>query len=191
MKQSGIYAIESPSGAVYIGQSRDIQKRWKSHLRTPASKHTIVHKSLKKYGAEAHKFMILHFLDNEADQNILDSYEKEYIKLFKNNGFRVMNISMGGSAPMYGRKHTEEAKAKMSVNNLGANNPRYGKGCFGASSGRARPVLQYSKTGVLINEFVTITDASRQLNINRLSISNVVNKRAFTAGGFIWRYKNE
>lgn len=191
MRRSGIYIIESPSGAVYIGQSRDIPKRWKSHLRTPASKHTIIHKSLKKYGAEAHKFTILHFLNNDVSQNILDCYEQEYIKLFKNNGYRLMNISPGGSAPMYGRKHTEESRAKMSTSRAGENNPNYGKGCFGADSGRARPVIQYSKDGTFINEFVTITDASRQLNINRLSISNVVNKRAFTAGGFIWRYKNE
>lgn len=189
MNQTGIYIIESPIGSIYIGQSRDIKTRWKTHLRTPVSKHTIIHKSLKKYGAEAHKFSIAMHLNNEVDQSILDRYEQDYIKLFKDNGFKVMNISIGGSAPMYGRKHTEETKAKMSINNSGTNNPNYGKGCFGANSGRARPVMQFSKDGIFIKEFVTVTDASKQLNINRLSISNVVNKRAFTAGGFIWKYK--
>lgn len=143
-----------------------------------------------KYGPDAHRFKILLHLDNGIDQSVLDCYEQKYIQLFKDNGIKVMNISIGGSAPMYGRKHTEAARAKMSVNNSGVNNPNYGKGCFGAKSGRARAVLQYSLTGDLIKEFVTVTDAATQLNINRLSISNNVNKRSYTAGGFIWKYKN-
>lgn len=189
MKNTGIYVIESPSGAVYVGQSRDISTRWKSHLRTPPSKHTIVHKSLKKYGVHSHKFKILLHLENTIDQCVLDCYEQQYIKLFKDNGFNVMNISPGGSAPMFGRKHTEESKAKMSVNNKGVNNPNYGKGCFGAKSGRARAVIQYDINGTYLREYVTITEAANTLNINRLSISNAVNNRAHTAGGFIWKYK--
>jgi hypothetical protein len=190
MKNTGIYIIESPSGAVYIGQSRDISTRWKSHLRTPPSKHTIIHKSLNKYGAQAHKFKILLHLENAVDQCVLDCYEQKYIQLFKDNGFVVMNISPGGSAPMYGRKHTEAAKSKMSVSRSGVNNPNYGKGCFGAKSGRARAVIQYGLNGDYISEYSTITEASNTLNINRLSISNVVNHRAYTAGGFVWKYKS-
>lgn len=185
----GIYSIQSPSGAIYIGQSRNVEKRWKSHKRTTPSRHTIVHKSFKKYGFDNHKFRIeQHFSDN-VPQLLLDRYEMDYINHFRTNGFDVMNITDGGGAPMLNRKHSTCTIEKMRKNNSGERNPNYGKGCFGAINGRARKVIQLDLLKNVIREFDTITEAAAQLSINRLGISNVVTGRSKTAGGFIFKYK--
>lgn len=184
-----IYCIESPIGAVYIGQTRDFNKRVAQYRSLNCVNQIKIYRSLKKYGFENHKFeKIHHFFHNER-QELLDTYEKSYIKLFRENGFSVLNISNGGGAPMDGRKHSEATKAKMKGRLLGKLNPNYGKGCFGVKNGRRRAINQYDTNGNFIKEWDTITNASKELNINRLSISNVVNDRAKSAGGFVFKYK--
>lgn len=56
----GIYKITSPTGRVYIGESKDIYKRfsnYKKHNQTKSQPR--VHHSLNKYGWEAHIFEII------------------------------------------------------------------------------------------------------------------------------------
>lgn len=50
-------------------------------------------------------------------------------------------------------------------------------------------VVQYSKEGVLLNEYESAAEASRQTNINSGTIRNVCQGKRKTAGGYIWKYK--
>lgn len=50
-------------------------------------------------------------------------------------------------------------------------------------------VVQYSKEGVLLNEYESAAEASRQTNINSNVIRNVCQGKGKTAGGYIWKYK--
>ncbi len=59
----------------------------------------------------------------EAAQAEID-YIAKYNATDKNIGF---NISLGGTAPMYGRKHSKETKEKFSETRKGQNNGFYGK----------------------------------------------------------------
>lgn len=52
-------------------------------------------------------------------------------------------------------------------------------------------VLQYTKDGVLINEFKSTKDAEKATNISRAHIGRVCRGIRKTAGGYIWRYKKE
>ena len=54
------------------------------------------------------------------------------------------------------------------------------------------PVLQFSKSGVLINEYPSMMEAERQTGVLSANISNccVGRARVKTAGGFIWKFKN-
>lgn len=51
-----------------------------------------------------------------------------------------------------------------------------------------KPVIQYTKDGVEINRFKSLSEASRQTNISDGSISYCCNDKLKTAGGYIWKY---
>jgi hypothetical protein len=52
-------------------------------------------------------------------------------------------------------------------------------------------ILQYSKQGEFIKEWRSGNEASKALSISRGGISSCLTGRYQTAGGFIWRYKEE
>lgn len=55
-----------------------------------------------------------------------------------------------------------------------------------------RAVLQYTKDGKLIKEWVSMNSAARELKINRSGIHSCCNgiNRTKSYGGYVWRYKN-
>jgi len=50
-------------------------------------------------------------------------------------------------------------------------------------------ILQYTRSGELVNEWESIQQASNELKINRSDIGSVCNGRYKSAGGFIWKFK--
>lgn len=105
----GIYKITSPSGNVYIGQSRDIEKRIEPYRNLRCSKQLLLYRSLQKYGWENHIFEIAHELPKDVDQSILDRYEQLYMDLYRECGIILLNCKEGG----WGGKWTEESKQRM------------------------------------------------------------------------------
>ena len=79
----------------------------------------------------------------------------------------------GNNNPMYGKKHTEETKKKIS------------KRAF------KKPILQYTKDGVFIKEWISAIEASNALGIDRSTIVKICRgkKSHKSLGGFVWRYK--
>ena len=105
----GIYKITSPSGKVYIGQSRHVLLRWRDHKRDKKAKSKLFY-SLRKHGADAHVFKIIHQLPSDIDQIILDNYEQLYMDLHSSCNVNLLNLRQAGSRG----KLSEEAKAKLS-----------------------------------------------------------------------------
>jgi len=54
-----------------------------------------------------------------------------------------------------------------------------------------KPLLQYSKEEVFIREWGSITKVYEDLGILQSSISNCLKNKSKTAGGFIWKLKNQ
>lgn len=210
MKHSaGIYCIESPSGAIYIGQSVNIEKRLRSYKSLCCKDQPAIFNSLKKYGVDKHSFKIVAHFTNDVPKDVLDFYEIEYMELFRSNGFRMLNIKDGGSNgrmaeetknklseqrkgvkreyfkgelnPFFGKKHDSETRAKMSASNKGNR--------VGVKNGRARSIYQFDLNLNLIKEHQTVTFAAKDLNISRQGISDVLNGRNKTSAGYIWKYK--
>lgn len=48
-------------------------------------------------------------------------------------------------------------------------------------------IIQYDKNGNLLNEYNTLTEASKQTGINRSNISECCSGKRKSAGGFIWK----
>lgn len=109
-----------------------------------------------------------------------------------------------------GRKMSEDSKRKMSeaklnqsfetrqkISNALRGKVRSTSHCLNISKalkGRKniwnnKAVLQYSKQGVFIKEWNTISEVSRLANISPGNIVACCKGRLKTAGGFIWKYK--
>ena len=74
-KICGIYKITSPTGKIYIGQSRDILKRIKYYNKQYCKCQTKLYHSIKKHGWNTHVFEIIHKCC-ESELNELDDIVK-------------------------------------------------------------------------------------------------------------------
>ena len=54
-----------------------------------------------------------------------------------------------------------------------------------------KPIIQITKEGNFVNRFDSGKEASKATGIRATKISDVLNKRAPSAGGFIWKYEKE
>ena len=118
----GIYKITSPSGRVYIGQSKDIHKRWGYYKRMKCESQKLIYYSFCKYGVDNHIFEVIHV----CDKSELDLLEKKYVLDF-NSVEEGLNIRYGGkngeiseqqkkqiSEKLLGHKRTVESRVKQS-----------------------------------------------------------------------------
>lgn len=101
----GIYKITNKlNGKVYIGQSVDIDTRWRQHINTKDD--ALIHKSIQKYGAENFSFKIL----LECPIEMLNDWERDMIALYDCISPNGYNLTEGGG----GCKCSEETRLKMS-----------------------------------------------------------------------------
>ncbi len=203
-----IYKITSPSNKVYIGKSKNFYSRLSSYRNLV--RHSIgrkLYNSFMKYGFNTHRIEIIHDLPKDVSHDVLNVYEKAYIKFYKEAGIVLLNLTDGGDGS-FGFKHTEEGKRKISNVTkgrfLGSKNPNFGKGCYGnrngsygkdrrhivafAAKANEKVVHQYSLSGELLNIFDSITKASVETGVKVANISACcLNKKGYdTAGGFKW-----
>ncbi len=178
MVQIGIYQITSPTGRVYIGQSSDIDRRFKTYFKLKRNRiGTGIYNSLIKHGVDKHRFSILCILPTSANKYHLNEMEVLYISAAKKAGCRMLNMTNGGSGS-YGFKHSEETKKRLTE--LGTD----------INSGMAKPVLQYDLSGNLIKEWNAIATASKYYGVSPTSISQNLRGITYKSAGFIWKYKN-
>lgn len=113
-KVVSIYAIASPSGKVYVGQSWDTYGRYILYRRHGCVKQPKLLASLKKYGFDSHQFSILQELPHDAPQSVLDAFEQVYMDLFS-SGVELLNIRQAGSRGV----HSDATKLKISASAKG------------------------------------------------------------------------
>ena len=113
--KSGIYCIENTkSNKKYIGQSVNIEDRWRKHIselnnKTHHNDH--LQNAWNKYGEDCFKFYVLEY----CDISDLDEKERYYIGLYnttdRDSGY---NLQSGGQVS---NSHSDETKKKISESN--------------------------------------------------------------------------
>ena len=140
----GIYKITSPSGRIYIGQSKHIHQRLAAYRRVECKGQKRLFYSIKKYGWDAHTVEIL----QECPVNHLDVLERIYIKMYDSfDTHHGLNLESGGrknkelsresrlnigrhfigNTFSLGKKHPPESKIKHRLASLGPKNWNYGR----------------------------------------------------------------
>lgn len=136
-----IYRIVSPTGRVYIGQTNNFWRRYRTYrnykTRKDVKTQIKLYRSLVKYGFESHIFEIV----TECDPPDLDRWEISFIKKYDATSKANLNCLGGGNSPrtpspemvkkradkLRGRKCAEETKKKIGIANSGPKNGMYGK----------------------------------------------------------------
>lgn len=84
----GIYKITNPEGAVYIGQSKDIEKRFYRHKTNKTYVgNSLIMQSFEKHGVEKHVFEII----EECDASELRTKERFYQDKYISDGIKSLN----------------------------------------------------------------------------------------------------
>lgn len=112
----GIYKITSPSGKIYIGQSKHCLYRWKYHyskLHCKRQRH--LYNSLFKYGFDKHVFEIL----EKCNLQELNNKEIYWIQYYNSTDKTIgLNIREGGNGKIF----SKETRELMRQNALGNTN---------------------------------------------------------------------
>lgn len=154
--KSGIYKITSPSGKIYIGETVDFEKRFIRYKRLECKQQYKLYNSFNKYGVENHIFEIVEECDID-DLKCRERYWQDYYDVLSDKGMNLMLTQCGEikrrmskdsierykntlrikgglygtNNPMWGKKHSEEAKNKIRLwaigRHKGDKNPMWGK----------------------------------------------------------------
>lgn len=133
-----VYLIHNiKNNKVYVGKTKNPQKRWAKHIRIANGTRTIekfyLHRAINKYEENSFIFSIIQYFNNEKD---MDEAEKYWIKYFDSKNQKYgYNLTDGGEGvsgrivseatrqkmrnKAIGRKHTEETKELLREINLG------------------------------------------------------------------------
>jgi len=206
-KLSGIYKLTNKlDGKVYIGQSKDIKKRWRSYGWTnkgAANPH--LRNALKQHGLEGFIFEILELLEGKEFK---DDREKFWIKEFKSNnkdfGYNKTEggdgtiseesrlrmsetrkrLYTGKNAYWYGRNHTEDTKKKISVAKSNGNSFMFGKKGKDCPNSKKIVCLE---TGIIYN---SVKEAGEAIGRNPVTISSSI-KRGIRCKKLHWKWVKE
>ncbi len=97
----GIYKITAPDGKIYIGQSKNYNKRLQEHKNSVRFKSTFLKKSFDSFGFEAHKFEFI----ESCCSSMLNDRERYYQDLYDVCGTDGLNMVLTptSSKPYYAR----------------------------------------------------------------------------------------
>lgn len=158
-----VYKHTSPSGKSYIGiTSASMETRLKQHVREARNKNIYkFHKAINKYGIDNFSSEVL---ESDIVSDLAVEREKYWIKKFDSfkNGY---NMTDGGQGHMFGFKHSDESKQKMSMAHTGKklseeHKLNISKNCI-RLSGSEHP--NFGKRGELSRNFgKTLSDDTKQ-----------------------------
>lgn len=158
-----VYVHTSPSNKRYVGLTmRESNKRWQNGRGYIGNEK--FSRAIKKYGWSNFKHEIV---KDGLTQDEAIELEKALIAKYDaiNNGY---NQSPGGEIPMLCPSARRKAKEKLAV-----------------------PVSQYTKDGVWITDYDSLTEAGNAVGVQYTGITGCLLGRLWSAGGYLWARKGE
>jgi len=198
----GIYKITSPSKKIYIGQSVNIEKRFKQYKLGNCKRQKKLYNSFKKYGAENHVFTVI----IECEIIELNDKERYYQDLYSVLEITGLNCLLTNASDRSGKLSKEtiikmslvqkniflikrpieiNKKQGLSLSKNKSNNERLL--LFNENRKVKIGVYDYD-TEVLLSKFNSIRECARIMNIDRKSISLSCKNIYPYAYGFIFKY---
>lgn len=201
----GIYKIKNYiNGKIYIGQSWNIEKRWREHRSNDNNSHNYhLYNAFKKYGIENFSFDVLKEFEKTSYPGILlqkhlDRLEVMYIKYYESiNHDKGYNKETGGS----NGKPSEETKKKISEarkgKNCGEKHFMFGKHIpeetkhkmsvsMSGENNHNSKQIKCIETGKI---YISQTQASKELNIKNISLVCLGKRKS--AGKLHFEFYNE
>lgn len=213
----GIYKIENLiNGKVYIGQSKDIQKRWTEHRKIAEKinetyRCSYIHNAIKKYGIENFSFSVI----EKCPLEDLDEKEIKWIAYYHSyvndplcNGY---NLTIGGQGTQKISSDDIQNIINLWDQGLTINEiktivgfckesivqylKKYSQSYSPEESiarCNVRPVgvrkifNQYTLNGELVGQFFSLAQASKQLKIDKDNLSRHLKYKTKTCKGFIF-----
>lgn len=119
----GIYKITSPSGKIYIGQSINIEKRFKNYLSSihNSKNQNKLNNSFIKYGSNKHIFEVIEECEVYL-LNVKERYWQEYYKVLDEGGLNCMyqhHKGASGKLSKITKKKISESKKGCKIWNKG------------------------------------------------------------------------
>ena len=232
-----VYRHIAPNGKMYVGVTKKKPtQRWQKGKGYEGNTH--FSHAIKKYGWENIKHEILLEGLTQEQASLAERIFIGYWDLtnpnkgYNNEGggykdIEVSNITRkrlseacsGKKNGMYGKRHSEESKRKMSESKIGTqageNNPMYGKKHTDETKHKMRAIKLGKKlspeqrrrmseghktvkvdmidrdTGKLLRSFNSIKEASRTTGTNYSTLINCCRGIYKTAGGYVWKYSEK
>lgn len=201
-KICGIYKITSPSGKIYIGESKNIEKRMYDYLTLTCNKQRKLYNSIKKYGWENHITEIIEECDffkllererywqdfyNVMDKNGLNlkltGYNEVKFILSEESKNRISIKNSGINNGMYGKKHSEEKKiARRNYRHTEEAKEKIGIASRRGNNPLAKIVLN-TNTGIF---YMCVGDAADTINMRSHTLKQKLNERRKNNTDFIY-----
>lgn len=177
--KSGIYKITSPSGRIYVGQTKDLSKRWMDYKYLSKIKdQKLICASIKCYGWEKHIFEILEV----CNFDMLNIREIFWIDFLQTNRRKYLNIGLnltdGGENPPsnIGREFKVESRNKVSVKNS-----------INHSNKRIDNIKQYHLDGSLIKTWKK-EEFNKKQPFKYFFVLKVCEGKSLFYKKFVWRF---
>lgn len=207
---TGIYKITSPTGKIYIGQSRNINRRFRLYKNIDCKGQIKLFHSLTKHGTKNHKFEIIHETSENISKESLNNLELHYWQIYVDSGVEMLNLTIPGNYRKLSEEtkeklrhikrppHSEESKKKMSIimrgnkNGLGSvrSKEHREKIINGIRNRKKWAVLQLDKKNILIKRWNSVKDVCLTLGVSDTSIYAALKGHTKFSHHFKWIYEN-
>jgi group I intron endonuclease len=185
----GVYKITNPKGAIYIGSSKDIKKRWMGYNRLSEKSQFKLYNSFIKYGVDKHLFEIIEICE------IKDLLKLEHIHSVNLNVLDRSNLNLRIPKYLDSVTHfSEETLLKMRNAKLGKISKKKGvplpidvrlnmsASKKGKASNRRKLILD-NYTGIFYN---SIGEAAKSIDMNRTTLNEMLVGRNKNRTNFIY-----
>lgn len=196
--KSGIYKITSPINKVYIGQSIDIDKRYKDYKSLKSKLQKLLHRSFLKYGVDNHIFEVVEEcsieLLNERERywqeyydvlNVSKGLNLKYTETFDRSGIlsesSKKKISIGNSGKIRTKEH--KLKTSESLKEFYTQNEHHLKGFKRGTCNNKLKKEQVLEIRLLLKQGKKVLEISKLFNVSKATIQQIKEGRTWQSLG--------